>query len=101
MIKQDIIHLFKPSLKNISLFIGLFIVFQFLDIWFERGSGLGFPLKFYAMGLFGLSAGYFKIFYLLLNILFFYILSALFFQSKMAKISVVTFLFLLVLIFLI
>src|SRR3990167_4235278 len=78
----------KPNIKNILLTIGLFILFQALDMKYGFGGGIGFPIKYWALGWFGLSAGFSYPLYLIADILFFYFLSALFFHSKIAKIIV-------------
>jgi len=78
----------KPSLKNILLFIFLFILFQILDMWYGLGGGIGFPLKFWALGL-AFLGGFFYPIYLIIDALFFYFLSALFFHSKVSKIIVI------------
>jgi len=49
----------KPNIKNILLAIGLFILFQSLDMKYGFGGGIGFPIKFWALGWLGLSAGFF------------------------------------------
>ena len=78
----------KLTIKNILLSIGLFILFQALDMKYGFGGGIGFPIKYWAFGLPGLSAGFSYPLYLITDIIFFYFLSALFFYSKIAKILV-------------
>ena len=82
------LKILKPNIKNILLTIGLFILFQVLDMKFGYGGGIGFPIKYWALGWLGLSAGFSYPLYLIIDIFFFYFLSALFFHSKMAKILV-------------
>lgn len=78
----------KPNRKKILLTIGLFILFQALDMKYGFGGGLGFPIKYWALGLPGLSAGFSYPLYFIIDILFFYVLSALFFHSRITKIIV-------------